>query len=412
MTEPFIRFPDDWTERAVCPIYRPGLWIDRRFLLLMGGAGSGKSHFAAQSVLIRNLSIPNYHQACFRKTRRTMRESTFRDLWRLICDWGLADCFTKNMTELTIENKLNGNRIVSAGLDDAEKIKSMSEISGAWIEEATELTEADWDQINLRVRGPGPNQIIASFNPVSARHWLKRRYWDRENPRVKWIHTTWRDNPFLPRQYVEELEAYAETHPEWYRIYGLGQWGIAREGLIFTPERHWRITYTLPPVDECDEVIYGLDFGWNAPTALIECRIQDRRNVIAVERLYEAGLTNRDLITRLDGCIVDRRRRIYADSAQPDRIEELNRAGYNVWPAKKDVLDGLDFLLSCKLYVYESPNIVEELSEYRWQHNAMDEPIDMPHKENDHAIDAIRYAPYTHLTAGGRMYFGRLLGVN
>jgi len=380
--------------------------------MLMGGAGSGKSHFAAQKIVLKNLCIPNYHQTCFRKTRRTMRESTFRDLWRTICSMGLQSSFTRNWTELSIENKFNGNRIISAGLDDAEKIKSMSEIGGAWIEEATEITEADFNQINLRVRAPGPNEIITTFNPVSARHWIKRQFFDRVHKRARNVITTYRDNPYLPADYKAELEAYAETHPEWYRIYGCGEWGVAHEGLIFTPERHWRITYTLLEPEYYDDVIYGLDFGFNAPTALVELRIRDRKEVTLVERIYEPGLTNDDLAVRMRGAILDPRHRIYADSAQPDRIESLRRQGFNIYPARKHVLDGIDHLLSQQLYVYDSPNIVEELSEYRWQRNAMDESIDMPDKDMDHAVDATRYASYTHLVGRGIMTMGKLSGVN
>jgi len=178
------RFAPDWTDRAVVPAFQDVLDVSSRFLMLMGGAGSGKSHFAAQKVILKNLCIPHYSQAVFRKTRRTMRESTFRDLWRTICDMGLARFYRKNLTELSIENQVNGNRIISAGLDDAEKIKSMSEIAGAWVEEATELSEKDFDQINLRVRAPGPNEIITSFNPVSARHWLKRRFFEGQPARA------------------------------------------------------------------------------------------------------------------------------------------------------------------------------------------------------------------------------------
>ncbi len=407
-----MRFAPDWTDKAVVPAFQDVLDVSSRFLMLMGGAGSGKSHFAAQKVILKNLCIPHYSQAVFRKTRRTMRESTFRDLWRTICDMGLARFYRKNLTELSIENQVNGNRIISAGLDDAEKIKSMSEIAGAWVEEATELSEKDFDQINLRVRAPGPNEIITSFNPVSARHWLKRRFFDRVNPPARRVITTYRDNPYLPTDYKAELEAYAETHPEWYRIYGCGEWGVAHEGLIFTPERHWRITYTLLEPDYYDEIIYGLDFGWNAPSALVELRIRDRKEVTLVERLYQPGLTNDDLARRMRKAILDPRYRIYADSAQPDRIETLRRSGFNIYEGRKDVLDGIDHLLSQDLYVYDSPNIVEELSEYRWQTNAMDEPIDMPYKDMDHAVDATRYASYTHLVGRGIMTMGKLSGVN
>lgn len=411
-TVTMVRFAPNWTEMAVVPAFQEMLDVSTRFSMLMGGAGSGKSHFAAQKVILKNLCIPNYSQAVFRKTRRTMRESTFRDLWRAICDMGLAKYFRKNLTELSIENLLNGNRIISAGLDDSEKIKSMSEIAGAWIEEATELTEKDFDQINLRVRAAGPNEIIATFNPVSARHWLKRRFFDRVNPRVRRLVTTYEDNPYLPADYKAELEAYADTHPEWYRIYGCGEWGTAHEGLIFTPEHHWHTTYTLLEPDHYDEIIYGLDFGWNSPTALVELRIRDRKEVTLVERIYEPSLTNDDLARRMRGAILDPRYRIYADSAQPDRIETLRRQGFNIYPARKDVLDGIDHLLSMQLYVYDSPSIVEELLEYRWQTNAMDEPIDMPLKDMDHAIDATRYACYTHLMQRSTMTIGRLVGVN
>jgi len=122
----------------------------------------------------------------------------------------------------------NGSEILFSGLDDVEKLKSIYDITGIWIEEASELLESDFNQLDIRLRTDFPFylQIILSFNPISATHWLKKRFWDKPDPRARIHESTYRDNRFLPEENIKTLEGFRDTDPYYYMVYALGEWGV------------------------------------------------------------------------------------------------------------------------------------------------------------------------------------------
>ena len=381
--------------RAYLPLWND----DHRWLVLYGGAGSGKSVFAAQKVLMRVLDEPGHRIACTRRVAKSQRDSCFALIRNLIYDWGVGSEFHIAMSDMRIQHLGNGNEILFLGMDDAEKIKSIWNISSFWHEEPTELTEEDLNQLNLRMRGRTVNykQHILSFNPISYRHWIKRRFFDQDSDKVRILRTTWRDNAFIDNEYVQELESYRESDPLLYQVYALGEWGIMR-GLVYRPfEMHlngdWPETF--------DDTIMGLDFGFNNPTALVEIGLKDR-NVFLTERLYETGMTNSDLIAWLRDAGISRSVPIYADSAEPDRIREIARAGFNVLDARKgqnSVQAGIVFCKALSMHTRpRNENINQEAASYRWRVDRNGESLDEPEKADDHAMDAVRYALFTHLS--------------
>lgn len=206
---------------------QPILDDNSRYLVLYGGAGSGKSVAAAQKMIIRMLEEKGHKFLVVRKVANTMRNSVFSLLRGTIADWGLSELFQINKSDMDITCK-NGNQIIFAGLDDVEKLKSVHGITGMWLEEASEMLQEDFQQLDLRLRGQTRNykQIMISFNPIDITHWLKKVFFDNKKPNSTVIHTTYRNNAFIDDEYKHTLEALKDQDPYYYSVYALGEWGV------------------------------------------------------------------------------------------------------------------------------------------------------------------------------------------
>jgi phage terminase large subunit len=363
-----------------------------RYEIYYGGAGSGKSHFIAQKIIYRTLRERGHRYLIVRKVARTNRHSTY-DLFRsVIASWKLQSVFKIDKTELDITFTVHGkadNQILFTGLDDVEKLKSIAGITDIWIEEASEISPEDFTQLDLRLRAKTryPNQIILSFNPVSAYSWLKKRFFDSPVENTSILKTTYKDNRFVDDAYKQVVEGLKEQDLTYYQIYALGEWGSPK-GLIYN---NWRLTNEIPV---SSTVTYGLDFGFNNQTALVEIREHDGE-IYLRELLYQTHITNFELIEIMKSMHLTGRR-IYCDSAEPNRIRELSASGFIALSAHKDVLKGIDHVKSLKLRVYaESVNLIKELQSYKWREDKDGRVLDEPVKYQDHLCDAMRYALYT-----------------
>ena len=190
---------------------------EHRYLVLYGGAGSGKSVFAVQRFLVRMLQKELCNILAVRAVAATNRDSTYALFRQVIAKWGLGELFHCADSDLRI-TCANGNSVIFKGLDDTEKLKSVTfpkgELTEVWIEEASEVSEEEFNQLDIRLRGGGSHkQMVLTFNPVSVLHWLKRRFFDREDPRARTLKTTYRDNAFLDGAYQETLESYRDADP-------------------------------------------------------------------------------------------------------------------------------------------------------------------------------------------------------
>jgi phage terminase large subunit len=210
------------------PIYYPLYKDKNRYLVLYGGAGSGKSVFVAQKMILRMLTEKNHKFLVARKVAKTLRESTFSLLRGIISDWGMTELFEVNKTDMTITCVLNDNKIMHAGLDDVEKMKSVHGITGIWIEEASEIDQQDFQQLDLRLRGFTTNykQIMISFNPISSLHWLKTFFFDNEKANTTVCHSTYLNNKFIDDAYKQVLDDMKHEDEYYYMVYALGEWGI------------------------------------------------------------------------------------------------------------------------------------------------------------------------------------------
>ena len=210
-------------------VYLPYLDNQDRYLLFYGGGSSGKSYFIAQRYIYKLIHPTRCNLLVVRQTGDTNRKSTFPLLKQVISNWNLAKHFKVNESDMRIICLLTGNEVAFAGLDDVEKIKSITfangELTDIWVEEATETQEASINQLKVRLRGgKTKKQMVLSFNPVNIQHWIKKHFMDSKLATV--CFSTYKDNKFLTDDDRKALEDLKYTDEYTYEVYCLGKWGI------------------------------------------------------------------------------------------------------------------------------------------------------------------------------------------
>ncbi len=366
----------------------------KRINVLYGGAGSGKSYTVAQHLLLKLYQEKDIRILVVRKTLPALRITAYLLILDLLEEYGFP--YLLNKTEMTIS--VGRNRMLFKSLDDPEKIKSY-EGNYVWIEEASEINHKDFMQLNLRLRRrtESVNQMFLTFNPINEFHWLNEKLVQSKRDDTAINQSTYKDNPFLDQVYIDELNALKSEDETYYQIYALGEWGVLKN-VIYT---NYEIVEDKDWPESFDETIYGLDFGYNNPSSLLEIGIKDTE-YYERERLYKTGLTNADLIAELEGLIENKEDNIYADSAEPARIEEIGRAGYNIYPSNKEVKDGLDFVKRHRVHIHEdSVNHIDEKRGYKYKEDKNGNVLEEPVKFRDHLQDCERYALYTHSSEVG-----------
>jgi phage terminase large subunit len=227
------------------PVYRRLAKAITTYVINMGGGGSSKSYSQAQDIVKRCLRKKE-KVLVIRKTATTLNDSVIDQFQEIALPfWGLreGEDWTYNATKRSLTFTVTGSRIIFRGLDNPEKMKSISGVTIVWVEEATEISESEFNVLSDRIRGEP--QIFITFNPVSERHWLKRRFFDpagvdldptgkttgffkQVDHRTTLIFSTFKENPYVGTKYIEDMEWYKQNNPDHYRIYGLGLWGIVR----------------------------------------------------------------------------------------------------------------------------------------------------------------------------------------
>lgn len=240
--------------KAFNEAYIPTLYDTRRYLIFYGGAGSGKSYFIAQRYIVKILESKMCNILVVRAYANTNKISTYALFRQVIEKWNLGKYFKCYDGEVKIRCLLNENTIIFKGLDDSEKLKSVTfpkgELTDIWVEEASEIaSESDFNQLDVRLRGIGvKKQITVSFNPVDVNHWLKKRFFDRKSKEVYICHTTYKDNRFLDKDYVNLLESYKTTDPYYYSVYCMGVWGVYGKTVFCAEKIQKRLTELKSPI--------------------------------------------------------------------------------------------------------------------------------------------------------------------
>lgn len=385
-------------------VYYPYLTkYDTRYNVFYGGSGSGKSKFVVQKLIYKYLQYQGRKCLVVRKVEKDIRESVFEEFKTLLHEWKLFDKCTIKESYLDIILP-NGSQFIFKGLEDIERIKSISGIDDILIEEATELNQEDFEQLDLRLRSKKPyNQIHLAYNPVSKANWVYN-YWHCRtlDPSIEFLlHTTYKDNKFLPEANIKAIEAKKETNPTYYKIYALGEFATL-DKLIFN---NWRIedfNYKDILKDKANSIaVFGLDFGYtNDPSAFIGVVIDNHNKKIYVfEEFQQKGLLNNEIAKK----IIDLgfgKEIIYADSSEPKSIEELRKHGLHrvkgVKKGKDSILNGIQFLQQFEIMVHpKCAFISEELSNYTWQKDRNGFYINKPVDKYNHSLDALRYAVQT-----------------
>ena len=271
-------------ENVLNPVFIPYLYNKKRYLILKGGSGGGKSHWACQKILHRVMTEKDHRFLIIRKVKDTIRKSVFQLFKDYISKWDLWDEFKIRDNNMTITFKSNGNEILFAGVDDPEKLKSMEGITGIWIEEATELYLKDFEEIDRRLRGIFHTymQIILTYNPILKSNWTYKRFFtgltEEDKEDIEISTTTYKDNVYLKddKAYKKLLEGYTGNKRT---VYTLGQYGML-ENAIYT---NWEMIENDEFPD--DEPVLGLDFGYIAPQALIRTVVDMEEKIIYVDEL-------------------------------------------------------------------------------------------------------------------------------
>ena len=380
---------------AVTRIFDRNARATKPIVINVGGARSGKSYSILQLLLQKFISEDHKEILIARKTLPSLRITAYKVFVNLLQDYGYYSRCTHNKTNLTIKYK--SNTIYFLSIDDPEKIKS-SEFNYIFLEEANEFSYNDFIILRTRMSAPTtpaqPNRMYIALNPSDEWSWIHQKveHWsDAET-----IHSTYLDNPFLDAAYKQILEDLKETDPELYQIYALGEYATL-SNIIY---RNYRTEPTaIDPKSKSHDTYYGLDFGFNHPTALVQISDRDGETHVR-EIIYQSHLTNRDLINLMKELDIPKTSEIYADAAEPARIEEIYRAGYNIHPAEKKVSDGIDSVKRRRLIIHkESVNLLKEIRTYKWKEDKNGNLLDEPIKFMDDLMDASRYGIHTHGTA-------------
>ena len=358
-----------------------------RYVVNIGGSRSTKTYSILQLLIVKALeSTEPLVISIVRKSLPALRISVMRDFFTILKQLDLYDAELHNKTENTYQ--LNQSMVEFFSIDDAQKRRGTKR-DILFVNEANELDWEDFFQLQIRTT----TQIFLDFNP-SETFWYNDQIQSRED--VTTIHSTYKDNPYLNDDQVNEIERLQYTDKQYYQIYALGQFAGSFDRI-----------YQYIPIDDIPTnvaklVALGMDFGFtNDPTTLVEVWKDGRDGIYLNELIYEQGLTNGDIAALLGQYGVDKYIEIIADSAEPKSIEEIRRFGFNIKPAHKgpdSVNNGIDILKRHVIHVTkQSINLIKELNNYKWftdkNNNKLNKPVDM----FNHALDAVRYVALNKL---------------
>lgn len=394
-------------------VYIPYMNKPHFLQIYFGGSSSGKSFFLTDKIVIDTLQGCNW--LCCRNVARTIRNSVFNEITKSISSMGVKHLFSINKSDMVITCKLNNKQILFSGLDDVEKVKSITPQEGVleriFIEEATEVKRESYMQLKKRLRGKSEHSkhILMAFNPILKTHWIYKEFfkeWRDDSNSYESMNygatktqkgislcilkTTYKDNVFLTQEDRDLLEN--ESDPYFYNVYSLGNWGVLGN-IIF---KNWRVEDLSKQIPSFDKIYCGCDFGYsNDPNALIKLAYdKSRKRLYVFDEWYQAGMSDEELARKCKEMFG--REYVVCDSAEPKTIDYLVLQGVNAVPANKgadSINRGIRWLQSQEIIVdVRCQHFKNELELYHWQEDkngvAMAKPVDM----YNHLIDAIRYA--------------------
>lgn len=364
-----------------------------RWEVYMGSAGSGKSYFITQKIILRCLKEPIRVLVC-RRYGSTIRNTAFSLFKDVLAKWKLSPYIKIRETDFNIKFP-NGSEIIFSGLDEETKLLSLNNIGVIFIEEAFEVPQPIVEQLNLRLRGAVENQqIILAFNPINKSSWLYD-FCNQPPESYKFIHSTYKDNPFLTPEYIASLEELYKRNPAKARIFCDGEWGVNPEGLVIT---NWKVE-DFNPLELAQQGLEhraGIDLGWIDKTAIIDT-LYDKANkrIYIFNEFYKSGCQLSEIAAAIKEMNLTKAK-VYVDSAEPRSIQYFRNEGINAVGAEKgkdSVKAGIMFLQDNEIIVLSScKNIINELENFSYiQSKLTGEWTEDTTHEFSHAIDACRY---------------------
>lgn len=378
-----------------------------RYRVCKGSRASKKSKTTALNLIYRIIKYPQANLLVVRKVGATLKDSCYTELKWAIHRFGLDSLFDCKLSPLEITYRKTGQKIYFRGLDDPLKITSITVDVGClcwmWIEEAYEITnEADFDMLDESIRGEVPDglfkQITLTLNPWSERHWIKKRFFDAPDENTLAKTTNYLCNEWLDNNDRKLFDDMRIRNPKRYKVAGLGDWGVT-DGLVY---ENWREEkqFDLNEIKKTDGIqsVFGLDFGYtNDPTALF-CGMVDAVNkrLYVFDEMYEKGMSNERIAENII-LMGYGKERIRADCAEPKSIDRLCELGLNhIRAARKgrdSILNGIDLIRDYEIIIDTSCyNFINEISQYAWDKDKFGNTVNRPVDENNHLMDAMRYA--------------------
>lgn len=351
-----------------------------RYICHEGGARSGKTYGIMQALIYHAMQHRRLKVSVVSHSLPHLKRGAMRDFFDILEAWEWYDENQHNKTDNIYTFSETDSYIEFFGLEDHDRAKGPGR-DVLFCNEANLLSKALFDQLDMRTK----YKVVTDLNPSDFDVWC---YHLADGKDAIKIHSTYKENRFLPDSQKRVIEGYAQADPMMWKVFGLGERGASQEQ-IYT---HWRVTNDIPQGD----VFYGLDFGFRNPTAMVRVTIADEC-VYVHELLYRSGINTGELMQIIPELVPDRYADIYCDAAEPKTIDELYRAGLNVKPADKDVYAGIMKVKSLPLFITaSSTNLLNELKKYKWKTDMNGKIIDKePVKADDHLLDAMRYAIFT-----------------
>ena len=377
-----------------------------RYRVCKGSRGSKKSKTTALFFIYSMMKYPGANLLVVRKVYRTLKDSCFTDLKWAINTLGVQDYWSVKESPLEIIYIPTGQKILFRGLDDPLKVTSITVETGnlcwAWIEEAYEINkEQDFNMLDESIRGtveePLYKQITLTFNPWNERHWLKKRFFDVEDENIMAKTTNYMCNEWLDDSDKKLFEDMKKNNPRRYQVAGLGNWGIV-EGLVY---ENWEEKgFDVNEISKRRGVksAFGLDFGYTNDPSAFFCGLIDVANkeIYVFDEIYENAMKNRqiaeEIIRKGYG-----KERIVADSQEPKSIDELYDLGLKgIRKSRKgrdSINNGVQYIQDYKIIIHpRCVNFITEISNYMWDKDKFDNPINKPVDDFNHLMDAMRYA--------------------
>ena len=373
--------------------YYPYLFdYSNRYEVYYGRAGSGKSVFITQKILCKACTSKR-KVLVIRKYATTLKDSVFQLFVDQLKKWKIYKFCKVNMSTYTITLP-NESVLLFKGLDDPEKIKSITDITDIWCEECSELSLDEFTQLDLRLRAQSGNlQIFVSFNPVSKQNFVYQKWFANGTPDNTFVlHTTYKDNKFLPKEYIDALLEKQKSNPTYYKIYALGEF-CTLDKLVYY---NWKVE-DFDHTQIKGKLLVGLDFGYtNDPTALVASVMTDKKIYIFKEWV-DTNKTNPQ-IAQVIKSLGLQKSTIICDSAEPKSIQELRQNG--IYAAREStkgpdsIIHGIQKLWEYEIIVHPScTETITEFENYAWQKDkTTGEYINKPIDQFNHCMDALRYS--------------------